>query len=181
METMYKVFVGLIALVLTLTGPAVYAVNDSALLLSDDQISQVRANCVSSQATLTRIHENDGLMRVNLGQQYEGISTRLMTPLNGRIALNKLDGIELAKTTVAYNKEIDTFRNLYQDYEQTVTTALQMNCRNQPVGFYDSVMLARDKRQMVHESVIKLQEYVKQYRAQFTDFSKKILEKGKAS
>lgn len=178
---MYKLLVSFIALALVLTGPSVYAVDDSALLLSDAQISQVRDNCVSAQATLTRIHENDGLMRVNLGQQFEGISTRLMTPLNGRIALNKLDGIELAKTTVAYNKEIDVFRSLYQDYEQTIAAALQMSCRNQPVGFYDNVMSARDKRLKVHESVMKLQNYVKQYRAQFDEFSKRLIDSGRAT
>jgi len=171
---MRKVFIGVAVLTLLMSGSNVYAVDDSALLLSDQQIAMVRHNCVPAQAGLERIHATDGLLRVNLVQQFESISSRLMTPMNGRIAVNKLDGIELAKTTVDFNKEINTFRTRYQDYEQTVASAIQINCADQPVDFYDTVVSARNKRSSVRESFVKLQGYVKQYSDQFSVFSAKL-------
>lgn len=173
-KDMQKLFIGLLSFALLWAGPTAYATEDSALLLSDGQIALVRQNCTMAQAGLERILANDGLLRVNLGQQFESISSRLMTPMNGRIALNKLDGIDLAKTTVDYNKELDTFRKQYQEYKEAIEESVQMNCADKPVGFYDQVALARKKRAQVRESVVKLQGYVKQYGDQFTAFAAKL-------
>ncbi len=171
---MQKLFIGLIVFALFWTSPTARAVDDSALLLSDDQVALVRQNCVAAQASLERILATDGLLRVNLGQQFESISSRLMTPMNGRIAVNKLDGIDLAKTTVDFNKELDVFRKEYQDYKQTIQDATQTNCVDKPVGFYDQVSSARKERALVHDSVTRLQGYVKQYSDQLAVFSAKV-------
>jgi hypothetical protein len=140
------------------------------LLLNDDQISAIRANCQEVQSTLTRLHSNDALLRINLAQQYDVIAARLMAPLNSRIALNKLDGLDLAKTTVDYNAERTVFVEAYKVYEQTVTSAIQTNCQDQPVMFYDTVVRAKDLRTQLRNSTQKLNAYIKQYSDQFELF-----------
>ncbi len=174
---MQKTMVLGIAVILVLTGSVVRAEEQTSLLLTDVQIAEIKTNCLSVQSTLERIHASDALARVNLGQQYETISTKLMAPMNSRIALNRLDGIELTKTTVEFNNELDRFRSMYQQYEQTILRATKINCSNQPVSFYDTVSLAREHRAEVRQSVDKMTVLTKQYGEQFDTFRAKTLEK----
>lgn len=171
---MYRLLISLVASMVLLTGPIVRA-EDQSMILTDDQISLIKANCVDVQSTLERVHASDALTRVNLGQRYETISTKLMAPLNSRIALNRLDNVELTKTTSDFNAELDNFRTLYQQYEQTMLRAIQINCVNQPVSFYDTITLAREHRAAVHESVVKMSNLLKQYGSQFESFKADIL------
>lgn len=171
---MYRSIVLSFASLLLITGPVVRA-EDQAVILDDAQIERIRANCLDVQSTLERVHASDALARVNLGQRYETISTKLMAPLNSRIALNRLDNVELTKTTVEFNTELNNFRSLYQQYEQTMLRAIQLKCGDQPVGFYDTITLARDHRSAVHESVVKLGGLLKQYGLQFETFKAKVL------
>lgn len=136
----------------------------SALMLSDEQIATIRVNCRSVQSTLTGIHSSDALSRVHLGQEYETISTKFMAPMNSRVAFVKLDGVALTKTTVEFNNQLDEFRSLYQQYEQTMIRAMQMKCNDQPVAFYDTIVLARAYREAVREKVISLGKLVETYR-----------------
>jgi hypothetical protein len=171
---MYRSLVLSIASLLLITGPVVRA-EDQTVVLDDAQIERIRTNCLDVQSTLERVHASDALARVNLGQRYENISTKLMAPLNSRIAFNRLDNVELTKTTVEFNTELNNFRSLYQQYEQTMLRAIQLECRDQPVGFYDTISLARDHRLAVHESVLKLGGLLKQYGVQFEVFKSKVL------
>ena len=143
--------------------------------MTEDHIARIRDNCVDAQSSLAQIHASDALLRVNRGQLYESISTKLMAPLNSRIALNKLDGGSLTTVTVAYESALDKFRNDYQDYEQALSAALQINCRNQPVAFFDSVRAARDDRTKVHDDITSLQGMIEKYRTTFEAFAAQAL------
>ncbi len=176
---MYRSIVLIFASLLLITGPIVRA-EDQVVILDDAQIKRIRTNCLDVQSTLERVHASDALARVNLGQRYENISTKLMAPLNSRIAFNRLDNVELTKTTVEFNTELDNFRTLYQQYEQTMLRAIQLKCRDQPVSFYDTITLSREHRLAVHESVVKLGGLLKQYGTQFETFKTKVLSGSKA-
>ncbi len=156
-----------------LTGPRAVAVS-SSLDLTDKQISLIRANCVPAQGDLQRINASDTLARLNLAQQYETISTKLMAPFNSRVALNRLDSVALTQTTVDFNDKIDEFRSLYQQYGQTMTRALEMNCRNQPVAFYDTIALARDHRAAVRETVEDLSALLVEYKKEVQSVRKAV-------
>ena len=172
---MRKVFIILTAVVTLIASPSVRAEDISSYMLTDEQIAQVRSRCVTVQSLLSRLRANDGLRRVNLGQQYETISARLMAPLNSRIALNKLDGVELTKTTVAYNEQLDVFRERYRIYEQDITTVIDMKCQDQPVSFYDAVLNAREERMKVKQATDQLNALLAQYNTQFEEFAKATL------
>ncbi|MEO5949415.1 MAG: hypothetical protein ABIP74_03355, partial [Candidatus Saccharimonas sp.] len=159
---MRRIITSFLLIVLAFGSSIAYA-EDTAATLTDSDLANIRANCVGVQATLNRIRESDTLARVNLVQQYETISTKLMAPLNSRVALNRLNGVALTQTTVEFNNKLDEFRSLYQQYKETLSRAIDLKCTDQPVTFYDTLNLARDHRAALREAVIQMTGLVKQY------------------
>ena len=151
-----------------------YALSSSTVL-DDNQIEQIRNNCINTQATLARVHTSDALLRVNLGRQYDTLSTRLMAPFNSRAALNKLDVTPLVSTTTKFETSLDKFRTSYKNYEETVSSALQTDCKSHPVAFHDTVAEAQEKRKIVADSVTELNRLVAEYKTNFEQFAKEIL------
>lgn len=162
---MRKLVTGLLLVGLIFGGTAAYA-EDTRATLTDADIANIKSNCVSVQAALNRVQESDTLARVNLAQQYETISNKLMAPFNSRAGLNRLDAVAVTQTTVAFNKKLDEFRTLYQQYKETLNRAIQLKCVDQPVTFYDTLTLARDHRAAVREAVVSLGGLIKQYATQ---------------
>lgn len=168
-----RLLVPLIA-VLTLVSPAAYADEQMTSVLTGDQESLIRANCSSVQAAMMRLHANDALARVHLGQGYETISARLMTPMNSRVVVEKYDGSALIRTAADFNQRLDQFRAEYQRYDQTITKAIQMKCESDPHGFYGLIEQGRTNRAAVRESVVTLGGYITQYRAQVDELRVQI-------
>lgn len=142
--------------------------------MTEAHIARIRASCVEAQSTLTQLHASDALLRVNRGQQYESISTKLMAPLNSRIALNRLDGVTLVSVAAKYEGQLADFRSRYQQYEEAMSRTLKINCTNQPVAFYDSVSDARTKREKVHAATTVLHQTVRDYKNEFETFARQI-------
>jgi hypothetical protein len=148
------------------------ALAQSAAPMTEEHIERIRDNCVEAQSILNQLHASDAGLRVNRGQQYEFMSTKLMAPFNSRLALNQLDSGGLPAIASRYNEELTKFRQTYQTYEETLTTTLRINCKNQPVAFYDSLSSARQKRVKVHESAVRLHQLIQEYKTEFEKFAK---------
>lgn len=142
--------------------------------MTEAHIARIRAHCVEAQSQLRQLHASDALLRVNRGQLYELISTKLMAPLNSRIALNRLGGASLVSTTAKYEKELAAFRLAYKEYEEAMTGALEIKCTDQPVTFYDRVKDARGKRKKVNETTTALHKTIKQYKTEFELFATSV-------
>lgn len=142
--------------------------------MTEARIERIRANCVEAQSTLTQLHASDALLRVNRGQLYESISTKLMNPFNARVTSSKLDATALTTITASFEQQLNEFRTNYKQYEEAMTKTLRMNCTNQPVAFYDSVADARAKRQQVYLSSQMLQKTIEQYKLAFDAFKQKF-------
>lgn len=147
-------------------------VRAEALVLSAEQIELMSRYCTEARGHLERLHYSDALLRVNLGQRYENISKRLMAPMNSRIALAGEDGVAMSETTVDFNEELAEFRSNYQSYDTDVDDVMGINCREQPVQFYQEIQVARQKREQVNNNVQELSKLIKQYRSQFEAFTK---------
>lgn len=162
-----------LVLFVALLGSVVLVSQDSlaADTPSDSQLVQIRTRCSEIQATLSRVHANDALVRVNRGQLYERLSTKLAVPLNTRIAVNRLDGSSLLSVTSSYDVHLNEFRSLYQSYEEQLSDTMRINCVNQPAKFYESLQSAREKRQAVRESTGRLSADIADYKRAFTEFS----------
>lgn len=139
--------------------------------LPDEQVERIRQTCVTTQTSLSQLHASDGVIRVNLGKMYENMSNKLMAPLNSRIALNKLEGIQMAGTTLEYDRQVDVFRASYKLYEESMSRTIGMNCTDKPVEFYESIQATRQKREKLHQDTKTVTALLKDYRTQFEAFS----------
>lgn len=166
---------GMAMLSLIIPSAPAYADPAADLMLNDAQIAQIKTNCHAAQSTLDRIHSFDAVIRFNLVQEYKAMSDRLMAPMNSRVALNKLDGVEMAKTTVDFDKQRELLSSQYIQYEETVAKAKQIDCVNQPVAFYDTVIQARAYRATLRSTVDHLNALAQQYNTQFDALSAKTL------
>ncbi len=176
-----KQFVAGLSLTLVLTMligfgfASVQAVDKGLVVLTESQIETISNRCLASKVVLDKLHSTDALLRVNLGQQYENISARLMAPLNSRIALNSYDGIDLARTTVDFNEALDEFRSEYRLYESSVDAALNIDCRKQPVEYYAAIENARQRRADLHSATDRVNQLTKEYLDEFDKFAEQVV------
>jgi hypothetical protein len=105
-----------------------------------------------------------------MGQSYESMSTKLMTRLNNRLAINNLANVNLVNAADNFDAILDTFRLDYIAYEEQLSIAMDIDCQKQPVSFYDAVSSARSKRELVHSDISRLNQALAQYRSEFSKF-----------
>lgn len=150
---------------------SVFALKDaSAEDLSQEQIDRITANCVSIQGSLNQLHASDALLRVNRGQIYESIGSKLMGNFNGRLGNNGQDNKGLIVVADQYQVALAAFRTDYQIYERQLSDTMKIDCTKQPVAFHASLENARTKREVVHSDVTKLNQYIDDYRSAVNDF-----------
>lgn len=147
--------------------------------MTEAQIQRIRANCVEAQSTLYQLHASDALLRVNRGQLYESMSSKLMEPFDSWLTLNSYNPSDLISIASDYNNKLTDFRSAYQQYEEAMSKTLQLNCVNQPVAFYDSVADTREKRTKVHDATLELHKLIGDYKKAFDQFAKDFKETGK--
>ena len=95
--------------------------------------------------------------------------------MNSRVALNKLDGVALAKNAVDFNAEIKHFKDSYREYEQSIDATTVIGCYNQPVEFFDNLTTLLHKRVAVRSSLDKLTALIVQYRSNVDAVKKQVL------
>lgn len=147
----------------------VYAQDET---VTPQQIDKIRDNCVSVKNTLGQLHASDALLRVNRGQTYELMSTKLMNGFNGRLSSNGLSNTQLSVITKSYNTTLNVFRQDYRLYEEQLTLAIGVDCQKRPAAFYEAVVKSRDKRSRVHADITKLNQYVDEYQSALIQFEK---------
>lgn len=147
-----------------------FVVSAQNVPLTNHKIEQIRGECLSTKNTLSQLHASDALLRVNRGQIYESMYTKLMDRFNSRVANNKLNNSDLERVTNDYTTALDTFRDDYKTYEEQLAKAISIDCSKQPTNFYDAVILARSKRAIVNDDIIKLNQYIDQYQLVIEQF-----------
>ena len=147
---------------------SVHAISD---VLSQSQIDAVQTSCQSIQSNLQRLQQSDRLLRGNLGQNYDAIAQHLMAPLNSRIALNGLNGVDLTQTTVDFNNAFTTFRNDYMTYDDDLQAALAVDCNKNPVQQYSAIQTAKQSRKTVANDATALNGLLETYQKQVKAFA----------
>ena len=138
--------------------------------LTEEQLTQISTNCSQLKVQLDRLHSSDALLRVNRGQLYEHMGSRLMAPLNSRIAAARLDGAQLVAITSNYETNLESFRDNYSRYERKLSDTLKISCTQRPADFYSSLLESRASRSRVAESTNALSQDVAEYSKQFDVF-----------
>ena len=138
--------------------------------LSPEQIVRLQANCVPIKNSISQLHASDALLRVNRGQVYESMSTKLMDTFNSRLDNNKLDNKAMVTVTERYRMALNTFRSDYILYEQKLAAAIRIDCVNEPSTFHKTLGEARALRMTVHDDIVKLHRLIDDYRLSVDDF-----------
>lgn len=140
---------------------------------TDAQLQTISRNCNEIKTTLQQLEYADTLTRVNQGQLYEEVSSDLMAPMNSRIALNHFDGSALLSTSATYARQLSDFRTAYQAYGDALRVVLQDNCADS-TKFYTKLMSARQARFKLGDATKTLNDSIKTYQQQFSDFAKTL-------
>lgn len=138
--------------------------------LTPEQINLIKANCLSIKGSLNQLHASDALLRVNRGQIYESMGTKLMSSFNSRLSNNSLDNKGLVAVTTSYQTALATFRTDYQAYEQQLSSTIRVDCVKDPGAFHDSLEVSRAKRAVVRTDIVRLNQYINDYRSAVNDF-----------
>lgn len=154
-----------IGVLLSVGSPRVHAED-----LTPEQTSRVKANCVAIKNSINQLHASDALLRVNRGQVYESMASKLMDTFNARLESNRLDNKATLAVTNNYRSALAQFRTQYIAYEQKLSEAIRIDCVAQPNTFYATLQEARELRKDVHESVQKLHRSIDDYRTSVGDF-----------
>ncbi len=172
MKISKKIVIFSISSVIFLSYFSVIKVYAQDSLISSAQIQKIRDNCLSTKNTLNQLHVSDALLRVNQGQIYESISTKLMDRFNNRVANNKMNNSSLVPVMVSYNSALNSFRSDYKQYEEHMSLTIDINCFNRPTDFYNSVLSARSLRNQVHNDVLVINQLIDQYQLALDSFEK---------
>lgn len=138
--------------------------------LSDAQRQRIQSNCTQIKSTAERLHASDALLRVNRGQAYEGVSSRLMAPFNMRLSLSGLDNKAMTTRSGQYQDALDAFRADYSEYEKKLSAALKIDCKKSPDDFYSAILEARSLRKNLHEDTQKIHRAMDDYKTSVGDF-----------
>ncbi len=157
------------AVISSLSLLSVFAESDS---ITDQQIERIRTNCLSAKNTLSQLHSSDALLRVNRGQIYESMSTKLMSRFNSRVSNNGYKNDALVSAATSYESALDTFRSDYIAYEEQLSLAIDMDCSKQPVAFFDAITLARSQRNQLNADILRLNKQIDQYYSAVEQFEK---------
>ena len=128
--------------------------------IPENQEKAIVSNCDSIKAQLKNVQKNDARARVHLGGRYEAILTRFMTPLNIRLIENNISNTELVENQSSFSEIKALFTSDYVNYQQELEKLVALDCKKEPVIFYEKLEIVRQKRKTVDQDVVKLRSLV---------------------
>lgn len=140
--------------------------------LTDAELQTIQANCVSAQIALQHVQEADLLTRLNRGYRYDTL-LKLMTSLNSRVVQNKLDAPSLITIASDYQKNLDSFRDEFTTYDDSLTAIVHMDCRNEPTTFNDRLVALRSMRTNLYNRIREFDDLLDKYQKGLDDLRSK--------
>lgn len=132
--------------------------------LTDQHIAAIRVGCADALQGILQVQRTEAATRVNRGREYESL-LRLVASFNSRIVLNKLDAPALTSTASRMQTRFTEFQQHYLDYADNADATLDINCKEAPVTFYDSLTETREARARVAADVAEMDKLLAEYQA----------------
>ena len=130
----------------------------------DQHMAAIRVGCVDALQGMLQVQRSEAATRVNRGREYEAL-LKLVAAFNSRVVLNKLDAPALTGAASRMQSRFSQFQRHYIEYADKMDTALNINCKEAPVTFYDSLNEARDARAQVAADVVEMDKLLTEYQA----------------
>lgn len=138
--------------------------------LTPTQTAQIQTNCQSIKSVLNQLHVSDALLRVNRGQLYESIATKLMDRFNTRLASSDFESNNFQAITSNFRDELTKFRTDYVNYERQLSRVIAIDCQENPTEFNSALEDARALRFKVRDDVERLNQHITDYQAAVNNF-----------
>lgn len=183
---MQRIIVGFIVACVAACGVVQYAAAQSfgvqGQLKPQDGVlyNRITMDCAAVKAKLVKVHESDGLTRVNAGQLYDSVANKLMARLNSKIAEQRLDGGKLFVYAADFERHLTAFRDTYRSYESAMAQLIKSDCHAYPQNFYYVLDAVRQKRQEVQQEVTALYDTARAYRREAQQFAERLKQTGVA-
>jgi hypothetical protein len=172
MQISKRLFIICLLFVVAFSGLNWVKVSAQDSVLDSQQIENIRTNCSSIKNTLSQLYASDALLRVNMGQIYESMSTKLMAGFTGRVSNNHYNNSDLKSISKSYDSMLDKFRSDYKIYDNHLSSAINIDCSKNQTSFYNAVADTRTEREHVHSDISNLNQLIDQYQAAVGQFEK---------
>lgn len=130
--------------------------------LTEQYIASIKSGCSDALRGILQVQKTEAATRVNRGREYESL-LRLVAAFNSRVVLNKLDAPVLTSATSRLQTQFTSFQEDYLDYADKIDATLEINCKQAPVTFYDSLTSAREARQKVAADIVEMEKLLDEY------------------
>ena len=145
----------------------------ASLSLSDDKLEAIRTRCSNSQFALQQIEKRDAVSRINRGRAYDQM-LRQISAFNSRFAYNKINMPDLVQITSDLQNAVNDFRSSYDTYDNDITSALKIDCKQEPSQYYGYIVQARNDRAAIGEKVKAITEFTAKYRNAISSYRETI-------
>ncbi len=144
--------------------------------LDEAKIDTIKQNCVAAQVEIQRVRYNDAAIRVNRGQGYETLLSKMINPLNSRVTANGYNEHASTLTTIAtqYQKQLAKFKKDYDTYDDTLAILLRLKCVDKPETFYEKLEVARNQRLSLSTDITSLSQIINDYHAAAKKFQESL-------
>lgn len=126
--------------------------------LTEEKEAAIMGRCDSIKVALSNLRHNDSRTRVYLGRYYETILTRFIRPLNVRLVENNSSNVGLIENQNDFTTNKLKFANDFIIYSQAMEELTTMDCKNEPMSFYQKLTEVRRKRAVVETDTKKMRE-----------------------
>ena len=150
----YIIFLCFLQVLMVFSGVRVFAEGeDEGVTLTDTQKSTIVDHCDTIKDSLRSLQRVDSRSRVYLGRYYETILTNFITPLNLRLVENNISNTKLLDNQTNFAAKRTSFVNDFIAYQQTLEELINIDCKKEPMRFYEKLVVAREKRRTVNKDV----------------------------
>ncbi len=162
---MKKFLIAIIGLNLLIVGWVVAKTDASQL---QNQLIKIKCSAIKIQVDKTKL--NDSLVRVNYGQMYESTIIKLMVPVNTRLIANRYNKTSaLVEKSDLFEQKVELFKRQYQTYQEEIDQLSQMDCQKSTAKYYQQLVLVRQSRAKLKQSVAELEKLLVDYKSKYQE------------
>ena len=141
---------------------------------TESQLTKITSECSAIKTHLGKLRSNDALIRVNLGQNYETMASKVMANFNLRVVSNKLNGAAMVEKTAEFNENFNYFRDNYYIYERELTKLTNIDCQKSPTDFYAQLERVRYYRHELNFNTSMMSKIATEYYEDLEEFEQGI-------
>lgn len=148
--------------------------------ISPARLMAISAKCDDLHFTLQKLQRSDAVSRTNMGREYENILDQLKA-LSDRLENNKINNAQFDALREELKSTIDAFRAAYIEYDNTLTSLRQIDCKTKPADFDLALQRTHGLRATIHAQTVTAEGIIARYREEVQKFRGELERLNKAA